>query len=194
MPEPAGAHGGSGDPADDAALLRDVARGDDQAYEVLFDRYAPGAYGLAVRVVRDPELARDVTQEAFLQMWTHAARFDPGQGSVRSWLFTLVHRRAVDRVRAEQAGTDRERRVGMRSFERPHDQVTAQVERNLEIRRVRAALGGLTALQREAIELAYFRGYTHTQVAAALEIPVGTAKTRLRDGMIRLRDSLGVIP
>jgi RNA polymerase sigma-70 factor (ECF subfamily) len=177
---------------DDAALLRSVARGDEAAYEELFDTYAAGAYGLAVRVVRDPEIARDITQEAFLQLWTHAARFDETQGTVRSWLFTLVHRRAVDRVRSEQAGTDRERRVGMRAYEPPHDHVSADVERGFEIRRVRAALADLTDIQREAIELAYYRGYTHTQVAAALDIPVGTAKTRLRDGMIRLRDSLGV--
>lgn len=177
---------------DDAALLREVARGDESAYEALFDRYAAGAYGLAQRVVRDPEIARDITQEAFLQLWTHAARFDAGQGSVRSWVFTLVHRRAVDRVRSEQAGADRERRAGMRAYEPAHDHVSADVERGFEIRRVRAALADLTDIQREAIELAYFRGYTHTQVATALDIPLGTAKTRLRDGMIRLRDALGV--
>jgi RNA polymerase sigma-70 factor (ECF subfamily) len=180
------------DRVEDVDLIALVARGDEWAYEQLFDRYASAAYGLAVRVVRDPDLARDIVQEALLQLWTHAARFDPAQGSVRAWLFTLVHRRAVDRIRSEQAGTDREKKVARTSFERPHDHVSDDVERGLEIRRVRAALDDLTALQREAIELAYFQGYTHPEVAAALQIPLGTAKTRLRDGMIRLRDSLGV--
>ncbi len=180
------------DRKDDVALIALVARGDESAYEQLFDRYASAAYGLAVRVVRDPDLARDIVQEALLQLWTHATRFDPAQGSVRAWLFTLVHRRAVDRIRSEQAGTNREKKVAHTSFERPHDHVSDDVERGLEIRRVRAALDDLTALQREAIELAYFQGYTHPEVAAALQIPLGTAKTRLRDGMIRLRDSLGV--
>lgn len=180
-------------PPDDEALIALVACGDEGAYEQLFDRYASGAYGLAVRVVRDPDLARDIVQEAMLQMWTHANRYDRSQGSLRAWLFTLVHRRAVDRIRSEQAGSDREKKVGRASFERPHDHVASDVERGLEIRRVRAALDDLTPLQREAIELAYFRAYTHTEVAEALDIPLGTAKTRLRDGMIRLRDSLEVI-
>ncbi|MEZ5185593.1 MAG: sigma-70 family RNA polymerase sigma factor [Candidatus Nanopelagicales bacterium] len=178
--------------ADDQDLLNAAARGDERAYEQLLERYASAAYGLAVRVVRDPEMARDVTQEAFLHVWSQAARFDASRGSVRSWIFTLVHRRSVDRIRSEQASADRIHRVGPAEFERPHDHVIADVERRFEIRRVRSALEDLTGLQREAIELAYYRGYTHTQVAAALDIPVGTAKTRLRDGLIRLRDALGV--
>lgn len=178
----------------DAELLAAAAMGDEGAYEQLFDRHASAAYGLAVRVVRDPDLARDVCQEAFLQLWSHAARYDVRQGTVRSWVFTLVHRRAVDRIRSEQASTDRDKRVGTAAFERPHDHVSAAVERNFEVRRVRGALDDLTPLQREAIELAYYRGYTHTQVADALGIPLGTAKTRLRDGLIRLRDALGVEP
>ncbi|MCU0279520.1 MAG: ECF RNA polymerase sigma factor SigK [Candidatus Nanopelagicales bacterium] len=176
----------------DAELLAAVARGDEAAYELLFDRHASAAYGLAVRVVRDPDMARDVCQEALLQLWSHASRYDEKQGTVRSWLFTLVHRRAVDRIRSEQSSSDREKRVGTAAFDRPHDQVSAAVERSFEIRRVRGALSDLTPLQREAIELAYYRGYTHTQVAEALGIPLGTAKTRLRDGLIRLRDALGV--
>lgn len=177
---------------DDTALMSLIARGDERAYEQLFDRYASGAYGLALRVLRDPDLARDTVQEAWLQVWTHATRFDAEQGSVRAWVFTLVHRRSVDRIRSEQAGSDREQKVGRASFERPHDHVSADVERGFEIRRVRSAMTDLTDLQREAIELAYFRGYTHVQVAESLDIPLGTAKTRLRDGLIRLRDSLGV--
>ena len=173
------------------ALIARVARGDESAYESLFDRYASSAYGLAVRVVRDPDLARDVVQEAMLRCGpTRPIRRK--QGGVRAWLFTLVHRRAVDRIRSEQAGSDREKKVGRAAFERPHDHVSADVERGLEIRQVRVALDDLTPLQREAIELAYFRGYTHTQVAEVLDIPLGTAKTRLRDGLIRLRDSLEV--
>ncbi len=189
--EPGVERGTAPDPGD-AELLASVARGDEAAYEQLFDRHASAAYGLAVRVVRDPDIARDVCQEAFLQLWSHAARYDMRQGTVRSWMFTLVHRRAVDRIRSEQASSDREKRVGAAGFDRPHDQVSAEVERGFEVRRVRAALEGLTPLQREAIELAYYRGYTHTQVAEALGIPLGTAKTRLRDGLIRLRDTLGV--
>lgn len=182
---------GSHPDPDDADLLGSAAAGDEHAFETLLGRYSSAAYGLALRVARDPEMARDITQEAFLQMWSQAARFDPSQGSVRAWIFTLVHRRAVDRVRAEQAGTRRELRTVGSAYEPPHDQVSAQVERLFEIRRVRSALAGLTDIQREAIDLAYYRGYTHVEVAAALDIPVGTAKTRLRDGLIRLRDTLG---
>jgi RNA polymerase sigma-70 factor (ECF subfamily) len=118
--------------------------------------------------------------------------FDHRRGSAQAWVLTIAHRRAVDRVRSEQAARTRDDRVGIEWLERPADTVAEEVELHLDHQRVRTALGQLTAKQREAMELAYYGGYTHREVAELLETPLGTVKTRLRDGLIRLRDELGV--
>lgn len=173
-------------------LMEAVQRGDRQAFAALYDRLAPSAFGLARRVVRDPARAEEVVQEAMIEVWRHATRFDADKGSVRSWVLTLTHRRAVDRVRTEQASRDREDRVASREHERPSDVVSDAVEHHFERQRVGRALDGLTPLQREAVELAYYSGLTHQEIAEVLDAPLGTIKTRIRDGMIRLRDSLGV--
>ncbi|MCL8024065.1 ECF RNA polymerase sigma factor SigK [Nocardioides bruguierae] len=172
--------------------LRCCARGDQSAFARLYDACSSRAYGLAVRVVRDPAQAEEVTQEAFLEVWRTSARFDPERGSALSWVMTIVHRKAVDRVRSAEAATRRDVAYQHKNQPVPHDVTAEAAHASLEARRVRGALSSLTQVQREAIELAYFGGYTHTEVASMLQLPVGTAKTRIRDGLIRLRDALGV--
>jgi RNA polymerase sigma-70 factor (ECF subfamily) len=178
--------------ADLAALLRRSARGDEAAFAELYDASAARTYGLALRVVRDPAQAQEVTQEAYLDVWRTASRFDPAKGSAISWLMTIVHRKAVDRVRSAEAASRRDTAYHDGNADVDHDSTADAVETRLEARRVRTALAGLTTVQREAITLAYYGGYTHTEVATMLDLPVGTAKTRIRDGLIRLRDALGV--
>ena len=149
-------------------------------------------HGLAVRVVRDPAQAEEVAQEAFLEIWRNSGRFDPDQGSPLGWLLTIVHRKAVDRVRSAEASTRRDTTYHQHNQPVDHDSTAEAAQASLEARRVRGALQSLTPIQREALELAYFGGYTHTEVATMLDLPVGTAKTRIRDGLIRLRDTMGV--
>ena len=173
-------------------LLRRSSRGDQAAFAELYDATSRRAYGLAVRVVRDPAQAEEVTQEAYLEVWRTASRFDPARGSALSWLLTIVHRKAVDRVRSAEAATRRDQTYQQRNQPVDHDATAEAAEASLEAHRVRGALAHLTEVQREALELAYFGGYTHTEVATMLELPVGTAKTRIRDGLIRLRDAMGV--
>ena len=175
-----------------AELLKLSGRGDEGAFARLYDATAARAFGLAVRVVRDPSQAEEVTQEAFLEIWRTASRFDRERGSAVSWLLTLVHRKAVDRVRSAEASTRRDTAYQQGDHQVEHDSTAEAAQASMEARRVRQALGSLTEVQREALELAYFKGYTHTEVATMLELPVGTAKTRIRDGLIRLRDTMGV--
>jgi RNA polymerase sigma-70 factor (ECF subfamily) len=183
----------SGQPPDgeDALLLR-VARGDDEAFAALYDLVAPAVHGVVLRVVRNPALAEEVTQEVLVEAWRTAPRFDPGRGSARSWLVTMARRRAVDRVRSVQSAMERDTAAGLRDFERDVDVVAETVEVRLEQQQVRRCLGGLTDIQREAVSLAFYAGHTHREVAQLLGLPLGTIKTRLRDGLIRLRDCLGV--
>ncbi len=173
-------------------LLRQVARGDEQAFRALYDLLAPRVFGLARRVVRDPAQAEEVAQEALVEVWRTATRFDAAKGSATSWVLTITHRRAVDRVRAAQAGADRERRVAAASVDTPYDDVVEAVTSSLELQQVRRCLEGLTELQREAITLAYYDGFTYREVAEKLDAALPTIKSRMRDGLIRMRDCLGV--
>jgi len=175
-----------------AELLQRSARGDRAAFAELYDATAARVHGLAVRVVRDPAQAEEVTQEAFLEIWRTASRYDVARGSAVSWLLTIAHRKAVDRVRSAEAASRRESTYHLQNQTVDVDTTAEAATASLEARRVRTALGALTEIQREAIELAYFGGYTHTEVATLLDLPVGTAKTRIRDGLIRLRDTIGV--
>jgi RNA polymerase sigma-70 factor (ECF subfamily) len=175
----------------DELVIR-AGRGDEVAFAALYDALSPAVYGLTRRVVRDPAQAEEVTQEVFIDVWKSAARFDRARGAARSWVLTIAHRRAVDRVRSAQASTDRELRAAQGSGTRDYDEVVEAVESRLEAQAVRRCLQALTDLQREAVNLAYYTGHTYAQVATALALPLGTVKTRLRDGLIRLRDCLGV--
>ncbi len=171
-------------------LLAHVARGDQRAFEAVYEQTAGQILGIARRVVRDPAQSEEVMQEVLLDVWRSAARFDPQLGGATAWVMTLAHRRAVDRVRSEQKSAERELRVV--SAQIAFDEVTEAVEASLDRERVRRCLGSLTDLQRESVTLAYYGGYTYREVAELLGIAVGTVKTRMRDGLIRLRDCLGV--
>ena len=173
-------------------LLHAVALGDERAFEALFDRFGSVVYGVGRAVLRDPHQAEEVAQEVLLEVWRTAPRFDPQRGSARAWISTMAHRRAVDRVRSAQASRRRDEAVGARQIERDYDDVAERVETRLDVERVRTCLDGLTPRQRDAVKLAYYGGNTQSQVATLLKLPLGTIKTRMRDGLIRLRDCLGV--
>ena len=173
------------------ALLHRAGRGDQVAFGELYDALAPLLHGVVLKVVRDPSQSEEVTQEAFVELWRLAPRYDASRGSVKSWAATLAHRRAIDRVRAEQSARNRTEREAQKRGTVVHD-VAEQVVTGLEATRVRKALERLTEMQRQAVELAYFGGHSYRQVAQLLNVPEGTIKTRIRDGMIRLRDELGV--
>ncbi|OLT27785.1 RNA polymerase subunit sigma [Nocardiopsis sp. CNR-923] len=173
-------------------LLRRVARGDDEAFDEVYGLVSPSVYGLARRILRDPAQSEEVAQEVLVEIWRTACRFDENRGSALAWVMTLAHRRAVDRVRSEQAAADREARAAASETHRPFDEVAEEVGDRLERERVRRCLDTLTDLQRQSVRLAYYGGYTYREVARLLATPLGTVKTRMRDGLIRLRDCLGV--
>lgn len=173
-------------------LIARVARGDERSFEQLYDDVGGQVFGLVRRVLRDPAQAEEVTQEVFLEIWRTATRYDSTRGRAMTWVMTIAHARAVDRVRSAQASTDRDVRVGQRDYDVAFDEVSEAVEHRLERVQVRRCLDGLTDLQRESLTLAYYGGYTYNQVADLLSVPLGTVKTRLRDGLIRMRDCMGV--
>lgn len=175
-----------------AALLERCGRSDQEAFAELYDRTCARVFGLVLRVLHDPGYAEETTQEVFLQIWRTAASFDAAKGSAVTWLMTLAHRRAVDRVRAEQAHTLREVAYGIRVLGNEFDEVTEEVERRLEQQAVLEGLGTLTDTQREAISLAYYGGRTYAEVATHLGVGLPTVKSRIRDGLTRLKKSLGV--
>lgn len=172
-------------------IIAKVATGDQAAFASLYDHLAPTVFGVVRRVLRDPSQAEEVTQEVFVEIWRQAARFDGERGSVRTWSVTIAHRRAVDRVRSEQAHRDRQVRVATADIDgdpTPEDSAVDTEDR----RRARAAMAELSEPQREALELAFYDGLTHVQIADRLGVALGTVKTRIRDGLIRLRSVMGV--
>ena len=189
---PSGGDAAKGDAARLADLLRQAALGDEGAFAEFYDATSARAYGLALRVVRNPAHAEEVTQEAYLDAWRSSTRYDAERGSAVGWLMTIVHRKAVDRVRSVEAATSRDETWNREAAPTDHDQTAEQAHASLDAARVRGAVATLTDVQRQAVELTYFGGYTHTEVATLLDVPLGTAKTRIRDGLIRLRDLMGV--
>ncbi|MGL4255850.1 MAG: ECF RNA polymerase sigma factor SigK [Microbacterium sp.] len=173
-------------------LLQRVARGDQAAFARVYDLISPRVFGLILRVLVDRAQSEEVLQEVFLEVWQSASRFAPNRGQGRSWVLTIAHRRAVDRVRSAQASTDRDVRAGFRNLDVPHDGVAEQVELRIEGEKVAAALTTLPEVQREALTLAYYGGYSQSEIAALVGAPLGTIKTRMRDGLSRLRAEMGV--
>jgi RNA polymerase sigma-70 factor (ECF subfamily) len=190
LPWPAGSRTRPGEVSDGDLLAR-TARGDTAAFSALYDRVSPWVFGLVRRILRNPAQSEEVTQEVMIDVWRTAARYDATRGSAHSWILTIAHRRAVDRVRSEQAAADRTELVAARSTETDFDQVSETVTTRLEVEQVRRCLDSLTDLQRESITLAYYDGYTYPEVAQRLDAKLPTIKARMRDGLIRLRDCLG---
>ena len=180
-----------GEGRDLAGLLADVARGDHRAFELVYGQLAGPAYGVARQILRDPAQSEEVAQEALLEIWRTASRFDPAKGSPAAWAMTIAHRRAVDRVRSENACSRREQKAAL-DLTAADEDVADAVAARLDRQRVHRCLEGLTELQRESIRLAYYGGYSYPQVAQLLGVALGTVKTRIRDGLIRMRDCLGV--
>lgn len=172
---------------DDDQLLAAMAGGDEAALAELYDRYGRSAYALAVRVLRDPALAQDAVQDAFLAAWRTAASFDPKRGKASTWLITLVHRRSVDVVRREE----RRRAAPLDDAPVPSgDSTDETVEIREQRRAVQSALGELGAAEREALELAYYGGLSQSEIAERLGVPLGTIKSRMFGGLAKLRDAL----
>ncbi|MEU2246273.1 sigma-70 family RNA polymerase sigma factor [Streptomyces sp. NPDC019224] len=173
-------------------LMGSVARGDHDAFAQVYDVVSGPVLGLVRSVLRDPAQSEEVAQEVLVEVWRTASRFQAARGSAMSWVLTLAHRRAVDRVRSAQASAAREHKAALLDRTPAFDEVTEQVETRLEREQVRRCLRTLSELQRESVTLAYYRGLTYREVAELLAVPLGTIKTRLRDGLIRMRDCLGV--
>ena len=168
-------------------VLADAGRGDEAAFSEFYDLTSSMLYGIVLRVLRDPAMAEEVTQESYIELWRLAPRFDAAKGSAKSWASTVAHRRAVDRVRSEQARRNREEDDG-RKAAAPFDEVSEAVVDGVDRESVRRSLGALSPSQREAVTLSYFGGHTYREVAALLDVAEGTIKTRIRDGLIKLRD------
>lgn len=172
------------------ALLAAVADGDKSAFDAIYRSFAARVFGLARRVLRDAAQAEEIAQEVFIHIWSHASRFDVTKGSALSWIMVITHRKAIDRVRASQASRNRDSLDYANAFERDLDTVGDALESRAESQLLHDSLEALTTLQRESILLAYFSGLTYAEVGELLSIPLGTVKSRIRDGLIRLRDSL----
>jgi RNA polymerase sigma-70 factor, ECF subfamily len=180
-------------------LVGRSARGHDDAFAELYDLTSSRIYGVILRVLRSPEQAAAVTQEVYLEIWQHAARYSEERGSVLAWMTTVAHRRAVERVRSDisrsETSSSEEGSASRDQSDKSDpeaDPVPNVTQQQFEAERVRKGLASLTETQREAFSLAYFGGYTQGQVAALLKLPLDTVKTRIRDGLIGLRDALGV--
>jgi RNA polymerase sigma-70 factor (ECF subfamily) len=174
------------------ALLRQVARRDVDAFAAFYDQTRSRVFGVVTRVLRDPGYSEETTQDVYLQVWRNAGNYDPAAGSPLAWLMTLAHRRAVDRVRSEQAASTRESRYGAANVEPPSDHVADAIISSDERHQVTECLESLTDIQRECIQLAYYEGLTYVQVSERLAANLATIKSRMRDAIRGLRRCLGV--
>ena len=172
------------------SLMARIANGDESAFATLYDELAPTVFGVVLRIVRDRTQSEDVTQEVFVEVWRQAARFDPARGEVRGLIVTMARRRAVDRVRSEQSLRDRQQRGGAIAAGAPDGPLDAVID-SLDRDRALRTLAVLSDVQRQALELAFFDGLTHVEIAEQLGVALGTVKTRIRDGLIRLRGLMG---
>jgi RNA polymerase sigma-70 factor, ECF subfamily len=172
-------------------LMARSARGDHGAFAALYDLTVRRIHGIVLRVLRSPEHADEVTQEVYVEVWQQSARYTQAKGSVFAWIATMAHRRAVDRVRSVSSEVTRDHRYAYQSLDPDVDKVWDSVAQKQDVERVRGALHHLTPIQREALEYAYFDGMTQSQIAQRLGLPLGTVKTRIRDALKRLGDTLG---
>ncbi|MGW0568116.1 sigma-70 family RNA polymerase sigma factor [Streptomyces tauricus] len=173
-------------------LLGRVALGDERAFASVYDAVVSPVLGVVRAVLRDRAQSEEVAQEVLVEVWRTAPRFRADRGTAINWILTMAHQRAVDRVRSVEASVARDHKAAQLERTPEYDEVTEQVEARLEREQVLRCLRTLTDIQRQAVDLAYYRGLTYREVAEALALPLGTVKTRLRDGLIRLRDCLGV--
>jgi RNA polymerase sigma-70 factor, ECF subfamily len=167
------------------------ATGDQAAFAELYDLTSRRVYGIVLKVLRSPEQAKEVTQEVYLEVWAQARRYAPDKGGVVTWIATMAHRRAVDRVRSVSSEVARDERYAFIDLDREGDEVWESVAQKYDVERVRSALATLTPIQRQALQLAYYEGLTQSQIAKALNLALGTVKTRIRDGLRRLGEALG---
>ncbi len=182
--------------ADDVAAVKRAARGDDAALAELYDRHGRFVFSLALRIVRDSGEAEDVTQDVFVQLWRQAARFDVERGNVVAWLCTMTRTRAIDLLRRRRVRADTNAPVEAHMAE-PTDAAPRQdvvVEWSERASTIRSAVDSLPLLQRLAVELAFYDGLTHSEIATHLEVPLGTVKTRVRQGLLKIRDHLAGVP
>jgi len=170
-----------------ASLLQATAQGDADAFGQLYGQLYPPVFSVIRAVLRDSAQAEEVAQEVLLEVWQLACRYDPGKGGPTAWVLTVARRRAIDRVRSVTAAATRERRDAAVTYP---DQVSELVEAALESEQVRRCLARLSTVQREAIVLAFYDGHTYIQVADLLQVPLGTVKARIRDGLGKLRDAM----
>lgn len=178
------------DDQDDAALLQRVAQRDQDAFALLYDRWSGRLLALVLQALVDRAQSEEVLQEVFLEIWRRAHDFDPSRGSARAWVVTMARRRAVDRVRASQAARDRDQR--WQGYMPDVDLTVQQVEDRIDGEEVRRALDAVGEPQRSTLVLAYFTGLTHAEISRRTGVPLGTVKTRIRDGIARLRTEMGV--
>jgi RNA polymerase sigma-70 factor (ECF subfamily) len=175
----------------DEDLMQLVRRNDARAFEIVYDRHATAAFSLAYRMVGSRSAAEDVVQEAFVSLWRSGARYDRSRGSVRTWVLGIVHNRAIDGLRRSMVHDKRRASdEGIEERFAAKERTEAEVARRDEAREVQAVLGTLPAEQSRAIELAYFGGFTHAEIASMLDTPIGTVKGRIRLGLEKMRGQL----